>query len=62
MPDKVLDFRNIQYDSKLEGYRSEISAERLSGGPKQGTETVFEWERHSKGVDNYWGDPITGPE
>jgi hypothetical protein len=52
----------LRYDPKLEGYRSDISAERLRGAPKHGTETVFEWERHSKGVDNYWGDPITGPE
>jgi hypothetical protein len=52
----------LRYDSELEGYRSDISESRLKGAPKHGTGTVFEWEKHSKAVSNYWGDPLTGPE
>lgn len=56
-----LPWKSLKYDTELGGYRTGVSADRLKGAPKYGTETVFDWERHSKGVDNYWDDPVTGP-
>src|SRR5665213_3384422 len=56
-----LPWKSLKYDTELGGYWTGVSADRLKGAPKYGTETVFDWERHSKGVDNYWGDPVTGP-
>ena len=55
-------WKALSYDDELEGYRSDISENRLKGAPKHGIETVVDWEKHSKAVSNYWGDPVTGPE
>ena len=39
----------LRYDSELDAYGSDISGSRLKGGPKHGTESVFDWNaRYAK--------------
>ena len=43
----------LRYDSELDGYRSDISGNRLQGAPKHGSDSVFEWARHAE-LDSYY--------
>ena len=46
----------LKYDTELGGYRTDISGNRMKGGPKHGTETVWDWSARSKEVDDYYSD------
>jgi hypothetical protein len=46
-------WRLLRYDSELDGYRSDISGSRLQGGPKHGSDSVFEFAEHAE-LDSYY--------
>jgi hypothetical protein len=51
----------LRYDSKLDGYRSDISENRLKGAPKHGTETIFDWDARYAELDDYYNDEVIRP-
>jgi hypothetical protein len=51
----------LRYDSDLGGYRSDINENRLKGAPKQGTETIFDWNARYAELDDYYNDEVIRP-
>jgi hypothetical protein len=46
-------WRVLRYDSDLGQYNSDISGSRLKGGPKHGTETIFDRNARYAVLDKY---------
>ncbi|ABE64731.1 PRC-barrel (plasmid) [Nitrobacter hamburgensis X14] len=51
----------LKYDSELGGYRTDISGSRLKGGPKHGTETIFDWNARYAELDDYYNEFVIRP-
>jgi hypothetical protein len=51
----------LRYDPELDGYRSDISGNRLNGSPKYGTETIFDWDARYAELDDYYNDEVIRP-
>ena len=54
-------WKALSYDTKLGGYRSDINENRLKGAPKQGTETIFDWNARYAELDDYYNDEVIRP-
>jgi hypothetical protein len=50
----------LRYDSNLDGYRSDISGNRLKGAPKHGSE-LFDWSARRAELDDYYNDEVIRP-
>lgn len=50
----------LRYDSELDGYRSDISGNRLKGAPKHGSE-LFEWTARRAELDDDYNDEVIRP-
>jgi hypothetical protein len=50
----------LRYDSELDGYRSDISGNRLKGAPKHGSE-LFDWTARRAELDDYYNDEVIRP-
>ena len=56
VPSKFLRSTN----SELDGYRSDISGNRLKGAPKHGSE-LFDWTARRDVLDDYYNDEVIRP-
>jgi len=56
-----LPWNSLKSDTRLGGYRTGVTADRLKGAPKSASGSTFDWSTRSKEVDNHWNDPVTGP-
>ncbi|GAB1717491.1 MAG: PRC-barrel [Nitrobacter sp.] len=50
----------LRYDADLDGYRSDISGNRLKGAPKHGSE-LFDWSARRAELDDYYNDEVIRP-
>lgn len=50
----------LRYDSELDGYRSDISGNRLKGAPKHGSE-LFDWTARRAELDDDYNDEVIRP-
>lgn len=55
-----LPWNSLKYDTRLCGYRTGITADRLKGAPKYGTDSVWDWPARSKEVDDYYSHASAG--
>ena len=55
-----LPWNSLKYDMRLCGYRTGITADRLKGAPKYGTDSVWDWSARSKEVDDYYSHASAG--
>jgi hypothetical protein len=51
----------LRYDADLGVYSSDISGSRLKGGPKHGTETIFDWNARYAELDGYHNEVVIRP-
>jgi hypothetical protein len=51
----------LRYDTELGEYSSDISGSRLQGGPKHGTETIFDWNARYAKLDGYHNEVVIHP-
>jgi hypothetical protein len=54
-------WRALRYNSDLGEYSSDISGSRLKGGPKHGTESVFDWNARYAKLDGYHNEVVIRP-
>jgi hypothetical protein len=54
-------WRVLRYDSDLGEYNSDISGSRLKGGPKHGTETIFDLNARYAKLDGYHNEVVISP-
>ncbi|ABA04604.1 PRC-barrel protein [Nitrobacter winogradskyi Nb-255] len=51
----------LRYDTALGEYGSDISGSRMKGGPKHGTETIFDWNARYAKLDGYHNEVVVRP-
>ena len=51
-----LPWQSLTYDTRLSGYRTNLSAERLQGAPKYGNDNDWNWDDpvRARSVNNYY--------